>query len=237
MNLEFASLFTGIGGIDLGFEHAGWTCVLQVENHPFARRVLRKHWPHVLRQHDVNFARIPQRIGALVGGFPCQDLSSANVKGRERLQGKQSGLWAAFKHCIVQAQPEWVVIENVGKTWRDWMPRVRRDLWRRGYASVPFLVRAADVGAPHERLRGWVVAAHADRHGESIMCFHAKVAELYETARPRWPYRWQPPSCALGVVDGIPNRMDRLHVVGNAVVPQIPTLFALAIKELVHAQP
>ena len=81
--MRFVSLFAGIGGGDLGCEMAGWQCVYQCEIDPFCRAVLAKHWPDVPRHDDVRTltgGMIRDAVGevdAIVGGFPCQGISSA----------------------------------------------------------------------------------------------------------------------------------------------------------------
>lgn len=111
--MKFISLFSGIGGFDLGFERAGMTCVAQVEFDKRAREVLRKHWPDVAIHEDVrNVGKQNLPIVDLVcGGFPCQDLSVAGK--RKGLDGERSGLWFEFYRIIGELKPRWVVIENV----------------------------------------------------------------------------------------------------------------------------
>lgn len=155
--MRIGSLFSGIGGLELGLEWAGLgTTEWQVEIDPFCRRVLERHWPQARRFEDVTtFAGEPADL--ICGGFPCQDLSVAGKqKGID--DGERSGLWREFGRVVGAVRPGWVVVENVGHTWRKWVPRVRGDLHRLGYASVPLRVRASDVGAWHERSRIFVVA-------------------------------------------------------------------------------
>lgn len=113
MSLTFASLFSGIGGFDLGLERAGMECVLQVENNRAARSVLERHWPDVRRIARVEDVTTADVCGAdlICGGFPCQDLSHAGR--RAGLAGKRSRLWFEFYRLIEGARPPWVVIENV----------------------------------------------------------------------------------------------------------------------------
>ena len=111
--LSFGSLFSGIGGFDLGFEQAAMQCAWQVENDAGCNTVLAHHWPNVRRYEDVrdcgSYNLKPVNI--ISGGFPCQDLSVAGK--REGLAGKRSRLWFEFIRVIEELKPEWVVIENV----------------------------------------------------------------------------------------------------------------------------
>ena len=79
--MTFGSLFSGIGGMDLGLERAGMECRWQVEIDPFCNRVLEKHWPHVRRYGDIRTVGGElERVDLIAGGFPCQDVSIAGLK-------------------------------------------------------------------------------------------------------------------------------------------------------------
>jgi DNA (cytosine-5)-methyltransferase 1 len=141
--LAIGSLFSGIGGLELGLEWAGLGPVRwQVEMNPFCRRVLAKHWPDADRSvTDVrNAGRATLApVDLVCGGFPCQDVSSAG-KGAG-LAGERSGLWYEFRRIVDELRPEWVVVENV--------------------QAIPFPLSAADVGAWHRRSRVFIVAHDA----------------------------------------------------------------------------
>ena len=111
--LTFGSLFTGIGGIDLGFEQAGMKCAWQCEKNRQARHVLATHWPDVPCYEDVfdvTNNNVPS-VDVICGGFPCQDVSFAGK--RAGLAGERSGLWFEFHRIIEEFAPQWVVVENV----------------------------------------------------------------------------------------------------------------------------
>ena len=150
------SLFSGIGGLELGLERAGvgrvaWQCEID----PFCRTILAKHWPDVERFDDVRTVHGPV-VDVLCGGFPCQDVSTAG-KGAG-LAGERSGLWREYQRIIGELRPSIVVVENVFGGQRRWLPFVRRDLHLLGYRTCAYALSAADVGAPHLRKRVFVVA-------------------------------------------------------------------------------
>ena len=112
--MRVGSLFSGIGGFDLGFEQAGMEVAWQCEIDKHARAVLAKHWPGVPCYDDVRAigadADVP-RVDLICGGFPCQDVSVAGR--RAGLAGERSGLWFEFHRVLAELRPNWVVIENV----------------------------------------------------------------------------------------------------------------------------
>lgn len=162
--MRIGSLFSGIGGFDLGLERAGvGHTVWQVENDLFCRRVLAKHWPSVERYEDVRevgSASLPM-VDVICGGFPCQDVSGAG-KGAG-LAGARSGLWYEYRRIVSETRPRFVVVENVASGARRWLPHVRRDLHVLGYRTRAFSLSAFDVGAPHMRRRVFVLAADSER--------------------------------------------------------------------------
>ena len=110
--LTVGSLFSGIGGFDIGFEQAGWRVIWQVENHPFRKKILKRHWPDVELRDDIRTDTDGlARPDLICGGFPCQDLSVAGT--RAGLAGERSSLWFEYLRVVRETRPTWVVIENV----------------------------------------------------------------------------------------------------------------------------
>ncbi len=107
--VRILSLFSGIGGLELGLELAGLGPVVgQVEADPYCRDILELHWPNVERCRYVQTlasdpARAPDHE-ILAGGFPCQDLSAANQHGKG-LEGERSGLWFAMLEIVRAKRP------------------------------------------------------------------------------------------------------------------------------------
>lgn len=172
--ITFGSLFSGIGGIDLGLERAGMQCAWQVEIDDYAQKVLAKHWPNTPRFRDVR--AIGRHVGdihtcyipvwyvdVLAGGFPCQDISDAGKQAG--IDGERSGLWAEFYRLIRELRPRFVIVENVAALLHRGMGRVLGDLAACGYDADWQIISAESVGAPHLRERVFIVAYSAGTHG------------------------------------------------------------------------
>lgn len=93
MTLTYGSLFTGVGGFDLGFDRAGYECQWQVEWDPNCQQTLAHHWPHVPRFGDIQTvtANDLSPVDVITYGSPCQDLSLAGA--RKGLGGDRSSLF------------------------------------------------------------------------------------------------------------------------------------------------
>lgn len=225
MRPTVGSLFTGIGGLDLGLERAGWEIVWQSEIKPTAVKVLGHHWPHVPNLGDITTIdwSTVERPTLIAGGFPCPDLSHAHTNStngaRKGLDGPQSSLWRQFDRAVEALEPEWVIVENVD-TWRSWVPTVRADLFRHGYASLPVELSAGSFGAPHRRPRHFVVA-HAHGDGEPLLAINAEVVKLRPIPRSDSGHWRDTPSRTVLLDDGISERMGQNDLYGNAVVPQV----------------
>lgn len=170
------SLFSGIGGFELGFERTGkFETKWQVEIDDYATKILERHWPDVHRERDIRQCGRHNLDGVdcIIGGFPCQDISYAG-KGAG-LDGARSGLFFEAIRLVCELRPRAVVLENVAGLLTRGLDRVLGTLAEIGFDAEWHCIPAAAVGAPHIRDRVFILAY---RNGESAFAEHAEVAQL-----------------------------------------------------------
>ncbi|NBX98322.1 DNA cytosine methyltransferase, partial [bacterium] len=110
--LTVGSLFTGIGGLDLGLERAGMRVIWQSEVDAYCCKVLAKHWPDTPNLgdiRDIDWGRV-ERPDVICGGYPCQPFSLA---GRRQGTDDARHLWPWFADAIRTLRPRYAVLENV----------------------------------------------------------------------------------------------------------------------------
>ena len=160
---KIGSLFSGIGGFELGLERAiPSETIWQVEQDKFCQSILKKHWPNAKIYDDVrNITKDNVEVPDIIcGGFPCQDISVAGKQGG--IQGEKSGLWWEMWRIISelsegQKKPI-VVLENVSNIIRLGGKEVLGSLAQIGYDAEWTTIRASDFGACHRRERWFCVA-------------------------------------------------------------------------------
>ena len=163
MTLTVGSLFSGIGGLDLGLERAGMNVIWQSEIDPYACRVLKKHWPEVPNHGDIkqiDWSRV-ERPAVICGGYPCQPFSTAgNRKGEE----DPRHLWPWVRQAISELRPRYAILENVRGHLSLGGTTVIANLAAIGYDAEWRIVSAASVGAAHRRDR-IIIVAYPDNTG------------------------------------------------------------------------
>ena len=172
MGLTHLSLFSGIGGLDIAAEMAGFETVGQCEWADYPTKILEKHWPDVPRWRDIRtltgvsfYERTGLRtVDIISGGFPCQPFS---VAGERRGKEDDRYLWPEMLRVIQEIRPTWVLGENVPGIINLALDEVLSSLENIGYSCEAFLVPACGVDAPHKRFRIAILAHRNDRHRDS----------------------------------------------------------------------
>jgi DNA (cytosine-5)-methyltransferase 1 len=219
--------------------------------------VLAKNFPNAERFEDVRTvgAHNLRPVDVLVGGFPCQDISNAGL--RVGIDGERSGLWSEFARIIGELRPQYVLVENVAALLGRGMERVLGDLAEVGYDAEWDCIPAAAVGAPHIRDRVWIFSYPRQKHwyganavkilgrigiserNDGIKTQRSEDRELISVVpgvdsgvAANW---WLHQSSVGRTTYGIPGQLHaRNGALGNAVVPQIPELYAHKIKTLLE---
>ncbi|MBK1637173.1 DNA cytosine methyltransferase [Rhodovulum adriaticum] len=185
LTYSVASFFSGIGGLDLGLERAGFTLNFHCEVKPFCREILAQHWPDLPVSEDIrklDETDIPQ-ADVWAAGFPCQDLSLARMGPRSGLRGSQSGLFHEFMRLVRGRMPRAIILENVhgllsSHGGRDFAV-VLKALDELGYGVAWRVLNSKDFGVPQQRRRVYIVAMHRDGRGPGEVLFEPECGDWH----------------------------------------------------------
>jgi len=260
--MNVLSLFSGLGGLDLGLERAGLQIVGNVEIDPFCQRVLAQHWPEEPRHDDVNTApewwmsQPRPHVEVVAGGIPCPGHS---IAGRQLGPEDPRWGWPGFRDVLDVTEAPIAIIENSPNLVRTGLDVILRDLAGRGFDAWWFRVPAAASGAPHLRWRLFVVAVQRGRidfiwpelQSRTVTGYDGATWSLADPASEGLALRavqgpghrggpqghpdalgtgglagaphgdWSPEPDVGRVAHGIPDRVDRVKALGNAVVPAV----------------
>lgn len=239
--LTHLSLFSGIGGMDLAAEMAGFKTVGQCEFADFPHSILQKHWPDVPRWRDVreltgeSFRQKSNGCTPTIvsGGFPCQPHSLA---GKRLASDDERDLWSELIRVFCETNAKWLVGENVPGllTSEDgrFFGRILRDLAQIGCSAWWYCFPAYSSGAKYIGERVCIVATtNSERWGSVVKeqktrpdGKYKKMLEIWERRQNDllpYPERFTSKSSSRleRNDDGLSRGMDRLKAYGNAVNP------------------
>lgn len=213
MRLTHLSLFSGIGGLDLAAEYAGFTTVGQCEFADYPYKVLCKHWPDVPKWRDIrtltgsDFYKTTglRTVDVISGGFPCQPFS---VAGKRRGKEDDRYLWPEMLRVIKELKPTWFIGENVA-----------------GLVSM-----AEPVGQPQVETRTVSHRADEDYYDAvSVQQEHMLLDGILQDIEAAG-YEVQPfiiPACGVGA----PHRRERLFIVGHSNGRDAGTIRTISKRE------
>ena len=239
----------------MGLEMAGMECSWMVEVDKFGSQILKHHWPEAEIYGDIYKidGKELEPVDLICGGFPCQPVSLAGKRGGT---SDERWLWGEFARIIRQVKPRWVVAENVtgllsansGRAFAE----VLRDLAESGYDAVWDVFPAGGqggVGALHRRERIFIIAKLANtdsisrrrsskqrritkREFQQSKQKGSKMGSQVERCGKSCGKEWSVEPDVGRVANGVPNRVDRLKALGNAVVPQVAKQIGEMIMEI-----
>ena len=238
--MRVLDLFSGIGGFALagqwvwGDDHE---IVGFCEIDKYCHKVLNKNFPGVPIYEDIRKlnGKDFKNIDLITGGFPCQDISVAKPDGKG-IDGNRSGLWSEMYRVLGVVRPKFAIIENVANIINRGLERVICDLTRIGYDCEWQMLEGYQVGLPHKRRRIFIIAypnslRQKYNFQKKIQGFEPVPRQLYRSTQDivgRWDL-CEPLVYRSG--HGIPNWVDRIKGLGNAIVPQVAYKVMKMIKE------
>lgn len=198
-------------------------------------------------------------IDMITGGFPCTDLSQSAKGSHEGLEGKESGLFYELARIVLECDPKWVIIENVPKVLK-YMDQIKQEMFFHEWDARIF--EAGEYGANCRRKRAFIVGCSepgsatkvldlAEKHRSPIqsggnedvfpMCLPWKGGVSLERLgscvveyAPEGVEVAETNATRIREGDGLRRGVDghRYLMLGNSIVPRIPTIIMKCILDV-----
>ena len=170
--MRVVDLFSGCGGLSLGFENAGFDVVAAYDNWQPAIAVHKANFTHPIFNVNLSDENIAVKHiseyqpNMIIGGPPCQDFSSAGKRDENNGRGD---LTISYAKIILALKPSWFVMENVSTITKSTKLAVARDMFKQsGYGLTQIVLNAALCGVPQRRKR-FIMIGHLGEQDDFML--------------------------------------------------------------------
>lgn len=237
--MTHGSLFSGIGGFELGAQMNNIPTLWNCEIETFQRSILKQVFPNTKQYEDIEKLSGPVYVDIISGGFPCQDISIAgNGIG---IIGSRSGLWNEMYRIVREVKPRYVLIENSPMLLIRGFEQVLCDLSEIGYYAEWKCIPNKVFGFPHNRERLYCIAYNSYQIGREKIHNESSIFNPESLSFEIQGGKFSRMSCSsfwsedysefLRMDDGISYNVHRLEAIGNAVNPVVAGYLFSCIKE------
>lgn len=185
--MRVVDLFSGCGGLSLGFQTAGMDVVAAYDNWPAAAWVYDINFDHPIHTLDLSSEEeAAENIGKyspdmIIGGPPCQDFSSAGLRNEDNGRGN---LTVSYSRIIALLRPQWFVMENVATITKTNKLAVATETFKNaGYGLTQVVLNAALCGVPQKRKRFFMIGALGERDDFMLEFIKSRLAPKEMTVK------------------------------------------------------
>lgn len=180
-------LFSGCGGLSLGFQKAGIEIVAAMDNWNIALDIYQENFEHPVIYQDlkdeVTAVKIIQKISPemIIGGPPCQDFSSA---GKRELNGSRANLTYNFANIVCDIKPQWFVMENVPRiTKTPIFTEISKQFLKSNYGLSTIVLNASLCNVPQSRSRFFLIGQLGGKQNALVDLFKKGLSNKPMTIR------------------------------------------------------
>lgn len=185
--IQCIDIFSGCGGLSLGFIEAGFEIMSAYDNWEPALNVYEENFSHTVtkldllkEQHAIS-AISKHRPELIMGGPPCQDFSSA---GKRDTSLGHADLTYSFANIVCAINPEWFVMENVEQIKKSHILNdIVSKFTKNAYGLSSIILDASYCGVPQARTRFFLVGHRGDKHNQLNELFRSRLATKPMTVR------------------------------------------------------